>query len=312
MRLHHWAKNALVFVPLVLGGKADDATAWGTVLIGFFALGFVVSATYIMNDIWDLPNDRNHRSKRYRPLASGDLSIRTGLLAAAASLVIGLTLAHYSGAPWAATGLATYVVVTLAYSYALKRVPILDVLVLAALFTFRLVYGILLADVQLSFWLLVFSMFMFLSLSLAKRHTDIVLLADEGLQRVQGRGYRLADGPLILSLGVSSAVAAIVVLVDYLLEDAFPRQFYSDPVWLWTIPPIVFLFLGRIWLAAQRGELHDDPIAFALKDPFSLWLGVLLILVLVVAVFGFVPLSRFAGADEGVTSWLLHHRITAR
>lgn len=275
-----------MFVPLVLAGKADDAPALVITFLGFLALGFVASASYIVNDIRDLADDRHHPAKRNRPLARGDMSVRAGLLAAAASLFVGLALARYSGSRYAVEALCVYLIVTLTYSFALKRVPILDVMVLAALFTFRLVYGILLADVQVSFWLLVFSMFMFLSLSLAKRYTDIVLLPAAGVERVPGRGYQLVDGPLILSLGTSSAVAAVVVLVDYLLEDAFPREFYSAPTWLWAVPPIVFLFLGRIWMAAQRGELHEDSIAFALKDPFSLCLGALLVAVLVIAVFG--------------------------
>lgn len=272
LRLHQWAKNALVFVPLMLGGKAGDAAAWVSALLGFLALGIVASATYIINDLWDLPTDRRHWSRRSRPLASGDLSIRGGLLVAATALAAGFAIGVYIG-PWATIGLAAYVAVSLAYSFYLKLLPILDVFTLASLFTLRLGLGIVLADVRLSPWLLVFSMFTFFSLSLAKRQTELAGTGDRGKQTIPRRGYLASDGPLILGLGLASALSAVLIVTLYLIEDAFPRHFYAHPAALWVVPPILFLFLGRIWLLCQRGQLHDDPVAFALKDKTSLLLG---------------------------------------
>jgi 4-hydroxybenzoate polyprenyltransferase len=275
LRLHQWIKNALVFVPLVLGGKAGDASAWLNALLGFLALGFAASATYVINDLWDLPNDRRHWSKQSRPLANADLSIRAGMLLAVAGLAIGFGLVAYVGL--AAVGmLALYVVVALSYSFFLKRVPMFDVFVLASLFTLRLGFGIVLADVQLSPWLLVFSMFVFLSLSMAKRHTEVLRLAKRGLDDIPGRGYVAADAPLTLGMGLASMLGAVLIMILYLIEDAFPRQLYANPVCLWAIPPILFLFLGRVWLLSQRGQLHDDTVAFALKDRVSLILGLLM------------------------------------
>src|SRR5208282_4023626 len=156
LRLHQWAKNSLLFVPLVLGGKLLDGSAWLAALLGFVALGLVASATYVVNDLWDLPNDRCHWSKRYRPLASGDLSIREGAFLAVCGLAGGFAVADSIGTG-AVIMLALYAAGTLSYSFLWKRVPVLDVFVLAFLFTLRLGFGILLADVSLSPWLLVFS-----------------------------------------------------------------------------------------------------------------------------------------------------------
>ena len=285
LRLHQWAKNALIFVPLVLGGKATDASAWLNALLGFIAIGFTASATYIVNDLWDLPNDRRHRSKRWRPLASGDLSIRAGAIFAFIGLLIGFGLAAYL-APATLAMLGLFVAGTLSYSFVWKRVPILDVFVLASLFTLRLGFGIVVTDVRLSPWLLVFSMFVFLSLSMAKRHTEVLRLDALGGENMPGRGYVAGDAPLTLGMGLASMLGAVLIIIIYLIEDAFPRGFYSNSVCLWAIPPILFLFLGRIWLVSQRGQLHDDPVAFALKDRISLLLGLLMSLAFTAALVG--------------------------
>jgi 4-hydroxybenzoate polyprenyltransferase len=150
--------------------------------------------------------------------------------------------------------------------------------VLASLFTLRLGFGIVLADVKLSPWILVFSMFVFSSLSMAKRHTELLRLTERGLQSMPGRGYMSVDAPLTLGIGLASMLGAILIMVLYLIEDAFPRGFYSYPAALWAIPPILSLFLGRIWLVSQRGQLRDDPVAFALKDRISLLLGAMMAL----------------------------------
>jgi len=275
LRLHQWAKNALVFAPLVLGGKAGDLSAWLNALLGFFALGFVASATYIVNDLWDLPSDRRHWSKRMRPLASGELSIRAGIVLAIAGLAVGFGLMTCSGRG-ALAMLGLYVVLALSYSFAGKTVAILDVFILACLFTLRLGFGIVLADVRLSTWLLVFSMFLFISLSMAKRHTEVLRLADHGLEGTRGRGYIAGDAPLTLGMGLASMFGALLIMIVYLIEDAFPRGVYANPTCLWAIPFILFIFVGRIWLLSQRGQLRDDPVAFALKDRVSLLLGLLM------------------------------------
>ncbi len=275
LRLHQWAKNALVFVPLILGGKAGDPAAWMAAFMGFLALGLTASASYIFNDLWDLPSDRRHWSKRMRPLASGEIGIPLAVAISGLTLAAGFACAAYLGIA-AVAALGAYLALTLLYSLQLKRIPILDVCVLAALFTMRLAMGIAVSGVRVSPWLLVFSMFVFLSLSLAKRHTEVLRMAERGLDKLHGRGYSAADAPLTLGLGVASMQGAILIFVLYLIEDAFPRGLYKTPEALWLAPIILFLFLGRIWLFCQRGLLKDDPVAFALKDKTSVLLGALM------------------------------------
>jgi 4-hydroxybenzoate polyprenyltransferase/phosphoglycolate phosphatase-like HAD superfamily hydrolase len=283
LRLHQWAKNLLIFVPLVLGGKLLDADAWLHGLVAFAALGLVASSTYVINDLWDLADDRRHWWKRGRPLATGELSIRRALLLAAVGLVGGFALIAAAGFA-AAVILAVYLALALGYTLWLKREPVLDVLVLAGLFTVRLGLGVAATQVKFSYWLLVFSMFIFLSLSLAKRSTEIGRMLDHGHVQAPGRGYRASDAPVILALGVAAMLGAVLIMVIYLINDAFPAGFYRQPVFLWAFPVVLFLWLGRIWLLCHRGELHDDPVAFALKDPVSLVYGAIMAVAFVAAV----------------------------
>lgn len=284
LRLHQWVKNALIFLPAVLDGMAGDPTAWLNATIGFIALSLVASATYVINDLWDLADDRRHWSKRNRPLASGTVQIDYALTWAFALFAIGFLLA--ASVNWASTMLlGAYVVGTLSYTFGLKRVPILDIMILASLFTLRLGLGMVLTDAKLSYWLLVFSMFVFASLCAAKRHTELRRQIEKG-QTESRRGYIAADLPLVLGFGLASMFGAILISVLYLIEDAFPSGFYSDPMYLWLVPFLLSLFLSRIWLLSQRGHLNDDPVAFAVTDRASLVLGILMMLSLVAAFAG--------------------------
>lgn len=272
LRLHQWAKNLLIFVPLILAGKSESLEAWTSCLLGFVALSVLASSTYIANDLWDIKFDRLHWSKRERPLARGDLPVSVARLVVPLGLTLSLAIAIGidRGAIWT---LLVYAVLTLAYSLGLKRVPILDVFLLAVLFTLRLVYGIQLADVAPSPWLLVFSMFIFTSLSLAKRQTEVGRNGALGRSHVNGRGYVAKDAPLLFGLGLATATGAVLIMVLYLIHEAFSATFYRSPVVLWCLPAILFLWLGRIWLLVGRDEVDDDPLWFALRDNVSLALG---------------------------------------
>ncbi len=272
MRVHQWAKNALVFVPQLLGGRIGEIESWALAVLAFVALSLVSSATYILNDLLDLAEDRAHWSKRRRPLASGDLGVARGVLVMTGAAIFGLLAAALAG-PAALGVLLLYVTISLAYSLRLKRVALLDVTILAALFTLRLGLGIAATGVRLSWWLIVFSMFVFLSLSLAKRLTEVLRMAQHGHARAFGRAYVAADAPLLLALGVAAMMSAVLIIVIYLIEEAFLAAFYAHPQWLWGVPVLLFLFLGRIWLLCHRGELDDDPVAFAVRDRQSLACG---------------------------------------
>ncbi len=281
MRPHQWAKNALIMVPVILGGMAANLVAMKASMIAFAALCLVASATYVVNDLIDLQDDRRHWSKRNRPLASGALPIPHGLAMAGGGLALGFGIATMAG-PAVVAGVFAYLVGTLLYSFILKRIPIVDVTMLAGLFTLRIAIGGFAAAVQLSPWLLTFSMFLFVSLSLAKRNTEIARAGEKSSNK-QVRGYKTADQPFVLGLGVGSLVAAILVFVLYLTQEAFVAAHLAEPKLLWAFPPVLFLITGRIWLVSGRGELHDDPVAFALKDHASLVASLILGLVFLAA-----------------------------
>ena len=286
MRLHQWAKNALLFVPLILGGLSLNPTAWAHAFAGFIALGLMASSTYLLNDLWDLDSDRRHWSKKYRPLASGRLGITTALALIPTGIAVSLAIGAAIGANVVAA-LLTYLVVTLAYSFYLKRVPFLDTAVLAGLFTLRLGIGVTLVAVPPSPWLFVFSMFLFLSLSLAKRYTEVMRNSLQGkTSTIHGRGYVEGDDPVLMAFGAASGVAAVLVMVLYLTNEAFKAGFYSMPVALWGLPIVLFLWLGRIWLMCQRQLLDDDPVVFAVKDRASLAMGATMGLFFVAAWLG--------------------------
>lgn len=287
MRLHQWAKNGLLFIPLLLAGQLLDPSKVFACIAAFVAMGLVASATYILNDLLDLEADRQHWSKRKRPFAAGVIGIPQAIAASTLLLTLGFGLAAVAAGPAVLGLLGLYCAVTLGYSLHLKRTPILDVTVLAALFTLRLVLGAAAVEVRISAWLLVFSMFLFLSLALAKRSTEIERkFAADALENGNkargyvatdvagsGRGYIAADAPIIAGFGVSSALAAVQVMVLYLINDAFSDTLYGFPQLLWVAPVVIGLWLGRVWLLCGRGILNDDPVVFAVSDKVSLALG---------------------------------------
>jgi 4-hydroxybenzoate polyprenyltransferase len=282
LRLQQWAKNLLVFIPLVLAGKFHHPEAWTACILGFLAFGLLASATYLINDVKDIPFDRLHWTKCARPLANGELSAAAALAVAGLGGALGLGIA--AGIDRGAVLiLAVYAALTLTYSMRLKRVPMLDVFIIAVMFTLRLVFGIHLAKVAASPWLLVFSMFVFLSLSLGKRYTEVDRALALGRERIFGRGYLAKDGPLLFGLGLATAVGAVLIMILYLLNEAFAAGFYKSPLLLWAMPAVLFLWLGRYWLLAGRGMLDDDPLEYAVKDKVSLALGAAMAAIFVVA-----------------------------
>ena len=273
LRVHQWAKNALVFAPLVLAGMIGDIAAWGAAALAFAGLSLTASATYVVNDLIDLPNDRKHRSKSKRPLASGRLAITHGAALAVASLAAGLALSAAAGLPVLGCVLL-YMVATLSYSASLKRVPFLDTTMLAGLFTLRLIIGMVAVAAAPSTWLLAFSMFLFLSLSLAKRHVELASArAADRKTLIAGRGYRLEDEPVVAAFGVAAAIASIVLFVLYLSNETAVASTFAMTSLLWAFPVMLFLWLSRIWLLCARKEMDDDPVAFSLKDRTSIAIG---------------------------------------
>lgn len=270
LRLHQWAKNLLVFVPVLLAGPLASAADYGRTLLAFLALGLLASAGYLVNDLLDLEADRRHPEKCRRPFAAGSLPLRAGI-AAVPVLLVGAAAVSLFLPPAFAIAAGGYLVLTLAYSLALKRVALLDVVVLGGLFSLRVLAGAEVISTPLSYWLLTFSMFFFLSLALVKRHAELDQLARNGGVELADRGgYTTIDLPLLLALGLATAVAATLIFVVYLVAEQFPRAIYARPGWLWFVFPILLLWLVRVWRLALHGRMSQDPVLFALTDRPSL------------------------------------------
>jgi 4-hydroxybenzoate polyprenyltransferase len=282
VRLHHWAKNALVFVAPILTLPLASFKVWVQAMILFLAMGVVASATYILNDILDLKADRQHPRKRFRPFASGAIQIRHGLLVASGLILAGLLLTLMLPETVAAV-IAAYFGITLAYSLVLKRIPIFDIAILAALFTLRALAGSLLVPLPLSPWFLAFSMFFFLGLATVKRYTELDEVMRSGGSAIPSRGYTAIDLPLLLTVGVSSCIAAIVIFMIYLINEHYPPEIYRRPELLWIMMPLILIWTLRLWHLTVHARLKDDPVDFALRDRFSLLIAALAALVLAAA-----------------------------
>ena len=271
LRLRHWAKIYLYSCPGTWGAAANNTAI---LMLGgcFVALGMLASSTYLINDIFDLANDRQHPVKSFRPLASGELSVAAAATLSLVGIGLGLGLGALLGLP-VFLALLGYIVLTLSYSWRLKRIPIVDVSLLASLYTWRLFIGVLVAHVVLSAWLMVFSFTFFLSLSLAKRYAEISSMMVSGHATLPGRGYRIADGPFVMGMGIAAGASSILVFVLYLIEGAFHAAYFTAPQVLWVCPVIFLVWLCRVWLICGRGELHHDPVEFAITDISSILLG---------------------------------------
>ena len=283
MRPHQWMKNLLVLIPLLAAHRYGDLTSVLQALLAFLAFSLTASSVYLLNDLVDLTDDRNHPRKRRRPLAAGHLSVAAGWVAWPALLALSFTLSLLA-LPWPFTAsLALYFVITMAYSLRLKRLPMLDVMTLALLYTMRIIAGAAAIAVPLSFWLLSFSMFIFLSLALVKRYSELkgAGSAEPGA-RLRGRGYDAKDLDLVAILGASAGYTAVLVLALY-IQDSHTAALYASPEFIWLACPLLLFWVSRTWLITHRGEMHDDPIIFAIKDRVSWAVVFLVALVFVLA-----------------------------
>jgi 4-hydroxybenzoate polyprenyltransferase/phosphoserine phosphatase len=266
LRVHQYAKNALLGVPLVTAHLVLNAGAWLNLILAFLCFSMLASATYIVNDLHDLALDRKHKQKRFRPLASGDLSIPFGISLAfiLTCLSFGLTMALLPRL--FLVFLLIYTALTLAYSFDLKRRLIVDALALAMLYTLRIIAGAAAISVVLSEWLLMFSLFLFVSLALLKRAIELDGITDG--KRIPGRGYFPSDADIIRSIGPTSGLLSVLVFTLYINSPAVTKL-YSTPQMLWLLCPLLIYWITRIWFLANRGQVNHDPIVFALLDTRS-------------------------------------------
>jgi 4-hydroxybenzoate polyprenyltransferase len=264
MRAHQWLKNLLIFVPLLTAHAWYSAAAWYYTILGFVAFSLVASSLYILNDLLDLGMDRAHPRKRLRPFAAGDLPLSHGVWLFALLLATGLASGALVSWLFCAVLLA-YAAITSAYSFHLKTYTLIDVLLLAALYTVRVIAGAVAISVPPSFWLLAFSMFTFFSLALLKRFTELLALKELNVAATRGRDYSLTDLALLANMGAASGYVAVLVLALFINSPDVATR-YTHPYALWLLCPLFLYWISRLWLKAGRGEMHDDPVVYAVKD----------------------------------------------
>ncbi|MEO9190554.1 MAG: UbiA family prenyltransferase [Acetobacteraceae bacterium] len=267
LRLHQWVKNLLVFLTLVASHRFLEPPLLIATVVAFFAFGLCASSVYVLNDLIDMPNDRAHPRKRSRPFAAGALSPVAGVVVGLCCLVGAFTLGLAASVAFEAW-LAVYLIVTLLYTFLLKRKILVDALALAALYTLRILAGAAAANMWPGFWLLALSLFLFLSLAFVKRYSELEVVLHQGRQGAHGRDYVIADLPLIETLGIVSGYAAVLVMALYLNGDSIAHLYPHQAV-IWLTVPILLYWISRMWVKAHRGEMHDDPVVFAITDGLS-------------------------------------------
>lgn len=285
LRPHQWAKNVLLFVPLYFAHQYTKPDLVFTTAMAFFSFSFAASSIYVLNDLVDLSSDRQHRSKRNRPLAAGDLTIAEGIVLCVAALAVSLASAALFVNPSFLLVVLGYVALTTAYSFSLKQMMIIDVLTLASLFTYRVMAGGVAVSIPLSEWLLAFSIFFFTSLAFVKRYSELIQIKAGGGVSIKGRNYVPADIPIIVSAGPAAGFLAVLVFALYINTPAI-IEYYPRHQILWGICLILVYWIMRIWFLAARDQMHDDPVLFALKDKISLVAGALVIGCLMAARYG--------------------------
>jgi len=267
IRVHQWLKNLLLFLPVLAGHKLTELYTVRHALLGFASFCLCASAVYLINDIVDLESDRVHPRKRRRPFASGAIPVKQGIFVAPIFLVISILMAAYLSWLFLCV-LVIYFLLTCSYSFWLKNQVIVDVMLLAGLYTMRVLAGSAATAIPPSFWLLAFSVFVFLSLALVKRYSELMLMRDLQKESAAGRGYFVQDSVVLLSLGSAAAYSAVLILALYINSPDMVDLYSSRwPLWL-LLPPFLY-WMTRIWLKAHRGELHEDPLVFAVTDKQS-------------------------------------------
>jgi 4-hydroxybenzoate polyprenyltransferase/phosphoserine phosphatase len=282
LRPHQWAKNALILVPLLAAHRGGDLLAWGDALLAIVAFCLCASSVYLLNDMLDLAADRAHPRKSKRPFASGDLPLSAGFALFPTLLLLGAALALLLPVKFQLT-LAAYYALTVAYSFFLKRFLLLDAVALAGLYTLRVIAGATAATIALSFWLLLFSVFLFLSLAFVKRYAELDALRRQQRLQALGRGYRVEDLAVLQSFGTASGYLSVLVLALYINSPDI-QALYHRPKVIWMLCVLVLYWISRVWMVAHRGGMHDDPVVYALRDRVSLGIGLLVAITVALAV----------------------------
>ena len=267
-RFHQWVKNLLLFVPLITAHKLADTESVILLIEAFFSFSLCASAVYMINDLADLEADRQHPTKRHRPFASNSVPVIHGIIIAALLLLASTVIAMQLSIQFFMV-LGLYFAVTLGYSLKLKSIALIDVLLLAGLYTLRIIAGAYVVNIELSFWLLNFSIFIFFSLALVKRYSELLLMQSIDKSQLAGRGYQSGDLSLLRTMGIGSGFISVLILALY-IDSPNIKILYTHPEYIWLLCPLFLYWISRIWLKTHRGEMHDDPVVFALRDYASI------------------------------------------
>jgi len=282
LRPQQWLKNLLVFVVLCAAHRFYEPALWGKAIIVFIAFCCCASSGYLVNELFDLSADRHHPTKRLRPFAAGRIPVSYALTMIPILIVLGCLLG-LAVSRLVVGILLLYYVLTLMYSVYLKRVPLLDVVVLAGLYTLRIVAGAVAVSIPLSGWLLAFSMFLFISLAFVKRYSELMVMRSVEGDHAKARGYENSDAELLASKGTASGYIAVLVLALYIMSGT-AKALYGRHEVIWFLCPLLLYWVGYLWLVAHRGTMHDDPFVFALRDRTSRILVLLMIATALLAV----------------------------
>lgn len=283
LRVHQYAKNGLIFLPWVLGHAYSDVHQLFYLLLAFVSFSLLASSVYVLNDLLDLPSDRVHHRKKKRPLASGRLSIKHGVLLGGVCFILAWVLAtrlpvHFR---WV---LIFYYIVTVLYSFWLKRLLLVDVITLSCLYTVRVLAGMAVINAGYSKWVLLFSLFFFTSLAFLKRFAELHFARKENIQKLNGRNYHVAHIDVISMFGVCSGYLSVLIIALY-LNSVKAVMLYQYPILLYAACPVFLYWISRMWLIAADGNMHDDPVVFAIKDKATYWVLMVLLAIGVAATF---------------------------
>jgi 4-hydroxybenzoate polyprenyltransferase/phosphoserine phosphatase len=284
LRVHQWLKNALLVVPIFAAHQLNEPGIWVSLLLAFISYSLCASAVYIANDLIDLESDRHHPRKRNRPFASGQVPAWFGVILAPLLLMLSVSLASLVPGNFL-SWLMLYFGLTCAYSWKLKKLALIDCITLAMLYTLRIVAGASAAHISLSFWLLAFSVFLFLSLAFIKRYAELENMLLSGKNKVKGRGYLTTDALLVQTLGIASGYGSVLILALYINSETV-SMLYHTPQFIWGTVPILLYWISWMWMQAHRGNMHDDPVIFAVKKRESLLAGAAFAIVLCLGTAG--------------------------
>ena len=279
IRTYQWVKNFLIFLPLILAHKFLDVNLLLKALVAFFSFSFLASCVYIINDIMDVESDRIHPSKKNRPIASGAVKISSALKVAFILMPLSFIISIFLGKEFLFV-LLTYFITTSCYSFYLKKIMLVDILILSLLYTVRIFAGGVALNIYLSPWLFMFSLFFFFSLACAKRYSELYAVRNNLQDEIKGRGYQAQDLEQIQIFGSSSGYIAILIFALYIQSD-ISMKLYKTPSFFWALCPIMLYWISRVWLLSHRGQMTQDPIIFALKDKVSY-----VVLILSIIIFG--------------------------